>query len=287
VRSFKLYPDLQSIPNYIIIRYNMKQLIQIFFEVLGYQLSRIEKKNKRSSLEGAIEHVKKKFSPATIVDVGGAFGEVTEFCAQEFPNAKILTFEPLSEYRPALEKIARRNKNIKTFQFAVGSQVGEITFNVHDDLVGSSLFQEVEGAVVDGKPRTVPMITLDKVIKDESVASPYLIKVDVQGAELEVIKGASDVLKDTEVLILEVSLFAVFKSGPQFYDIVLAMKERGFICYDIIGNAYRPLDNSLWQVDLVFVKENGIFRQDHRYATEVQRMEQIKDFAMKKAQKLN
>ncbi len=56
------------------------------------------------------------------------------------------------------------------------------------------------------------------------------------------------------------------------------MKECGFVCYDIFGFQYRLLDNALSQVDMVFVKEKGLFRSDHSYATREQRAAQDAQF---------
>ena len=67
------------------------------------------------------------------------------------------------------------------------------------------------------------------------------------------------------------SLYKFFKGGPDYYDIVIFMRSRGFVVYDIFGLHYRPLDNALSQVDMVFVKEKGLFRKNHFYATKEQR----------------
>ena len=48
----------------------------------------------------------------------------------------------------------------------------------------------------------------------------YLIKVDVQGAELDVLRGAIETLNETELVILEVSMFEFMVNLPQFYDVV-------------------------------------------------------------------
>jgi hypothetical protein len=58
------------------------------------------------------------------------------------------------------------------------------------------------------------------------------------------------------------------------------MKERGFVLYDMLGYSYRLLDGAMSQVDLVFVKENGMFRKNHSYATREQREAQNKMFAL-------
>lgn len=94
-----------------------------------------------------------------------------------------------------------------------------------------------------------------------------MIKVDVQGAELDVLEGAQQALSEAEVIVLEVSLFEFMKGAPQFFDVVSYMKKHGFVAYDIIHGWNRPLDNALGQVDIFFVKENGMFRKDHSYST--------------------
>ena len=87
----------------------------------------------------------------------------------------------------------------------------------------------------------------------------------MQGAELKVLDGAKKVLEDTELVILEASLFQFYKDGPQFYDVITYMKERGFVVYDFCNGHNRPFDGALAQIDVVFVKENGPFRRYHGY----------------------
>ena len=140
--------------------------------------------------------------------------------------------------------------------------------HVHTEhLDGSSTLQEQMGAEFDGVARTVKAVTIDKVVADEGLEGPYLLKVDVQGAELEALDGARRVLADTELVLLEVSLFEFLRGSPQFFDVVSYMNDRGFVVYDIYGETSRPLDGALGQCDLAFVKSHGMFRNDHRYAT--------------------
>ena len=95
----------------------------------------------------------------------------------------------------------------------------------------------------------------------------------MQGAENIVLDGASDILADTEVVILEIQLFRFFIGGYDFYDIVTYMKRKGFCVCDIFGLVYRPLDEALASVDMVFVKEDGQFRKTHHWATPSQRQQ--------------
>jgi hypothetical protein len=137
-------------------------------------------------------------------------------------------------------------------------------------LNGSSLYKETMGTEVNGYERTVPMIKIDDVLNQKKLKGPYLIKTDVQGTELDVLEGGAQVLHEAEIISLEVSMFQFMKGAPEFYDVVVYMKEHGFVAYDIILGRNRPLDNALGQIDVVFVKENGQFRKDHSYATDKQ-----------------
>jgi hypothetical protein len=154
---------------------------------------------------------------------------------------------------------------------AASAHKGEVTFNVHADLYGSSLYREVEQSDVNGKPRTVPAVTLDDLFEEKQLEGPLLLKVDVQGAELDVLAGAKRMLRHVEYVVLETALFQFYDGGPQLADVVAFMKERGFVVYEIMDVLFRPLDGAMSQVDLAFVKENGIFRRSHAYATPQQR----------------
>ena len=108
---------------------------------------------------------------------------------------------------------------------------------------------------------------LDDIIKEKQLAGPYLIKIDTQGSELDVLEGAKEVLAETEAVALEASLFGFMKGAPQFFEVVEYMKKQGFVTYDIVTGWNRPLDGALGQVDVVFVKDSGMFRKNHCYST--------------------
>ncbi len=156
---------------------------------------------------------------------------------------------------------------------AAGESSGTVSLNVHaNQLDCSSLFREAEGTQVDGAPREVPMVTIDDVCEDRGVKGPYLLKVDVQGAELRVLSGAFRTLQQCDVVILEVTLFGTMIGGPQLADVVGYMQERGFVVYDLWGMLYRPLDGALAQVDMAFVPKHSNLRETHAFATPEQRM---------------
>jgi FkbM family methyltransferase len=229
----------------------------------------------RGSLAGVLQHAKNQgLAPKTIIDIGAAYGQFALRCRSVFPDAKYVLIEPLEEYAPFLEEVVATIPTAEYVRAAAASQQGQITINVHRDLVGSSLYLEQEDSSVNGVPRTVPTVTIDGLIHERKWHPPFLIKVDVQGAELDVLAGAKEALRSSEYVLLEVSFFEFFKDGPQFHDVIAFMKSQGFVTYDIYGLQHRPLDNALSQADLAFVRERGSFRERHYYATQEQREQQ-------------
>ena len=257
----------------------IRVVIRHLFNLLGFEIKKIQNNQwngyQRNSQEGAVVNIKSlNFNPDFIIDIGAAFGDVTRILKRHFPNSKVILIEALSEYESTLRIVKKELSDTDYIITAVGSNEGSITFNVHPDLVGSSLMNETEGKEADGIPRTVPCTTLDAIKNKYQLNGKGILKIDVQGAELEVLKGASDILKNIEVIFMEVSLLGLFVNGPQLSDVVDFMKKLGFVCYDIYGNQYRPLDGAACMIDMVFVKEDGFFRKFHHYATKEQRKQQ-------------
>ena len=252
----------------------IKKFISKVLDRFGYRICRsVSNTDGPSLLNRNIEDVlsqihKMGFLPATVIDVGVAYG--TPGLYERFPDAYFLLIEPLAEF---MECAQRWLDNVRgeLILAAASSRDGEVTINVHQDhLSGSSLLREQMGSEFDGLLRQVPSVRLDTITKQKNLSGPFLLKVDVQGAELDVLAGATEVLKETEFVILEASLFEFMKGGPLFSDVIAYMKMHGFVAYDIYGGTRRPLDDALGQVDIAFVKENGMFRNDSRYATAAQ-----------------
>ena len=118
--------------------------------------------------------------------------------------------------------------------------------------------------------RSVPVITLDDLVAERRTAGPYVVKVDVEGAELEVLGGAARVLRESELVLLEVSLFELVPGAPQLHDVVAWMHGHGFVVAALYNGHNRPLDGQLAQIDIAFVPESGRFRREHAYATAAQ-----------------
>jgi FkbM family methyltransferase len=251
----------------------VKSFFSRLVAMLGYE---IRSRTGRATLRGVLENAwRNGVRPASVLDVGAAYGQFTRTCASVFPQARHILVEPLEEYRPLLDAVCADIPGSLHVAAAAAAATasGEITINVHPDLVGSSAYLEDEDSDVNGVPRTVPTVTLDDLIRDTEAKPPFLIKVDVQGAELDVLEGAGGNLEAVDLVILEVSFFKFFKGAPQFATVIAYMEARGFVPYDVFGLSHRPVDGALAQADVAFVKADGPCRAHHHYATAQQRAE--------------
>ncbi len=240
---------------------------------------------RRATLEGVLEQVRSAgFVPGTAVDVGASFGTFTTAFRRIFPESDVVMIEPLAECRGHLEALASAAPVVRLVPLAAAGAPGPLTINVHADLVGSSLYLEAEETDVNGVPRQVEATTLDALAAGAPLRPPVLLKIDVQGAELDVLRGAERVLGATEVVLLEASFFRTFRGGPLFHQVVEHLAARGFVVYDVAGLQYRPLDGALSQVDLAFVRDDGSLRRHHGYATRAQRAEQDRRLAAAREQ---
>ena len=228
----------------------------------------------RTTLPGVLAQLRRcGFEPATVIDVGAAYGMWSAACHERFPTARFILIEPVEEYAPFLESHAAAWGGTY-LQAAAASTSGTRQINVHADLVGTSFFSETEGAEVDGTPRSVPSIQLDETCRELGATAPILMKLDVQGSELDVLEGATETLHLTEVIIMEVSFFGFFREAPSVVDVIASMADRGFVPYDILGLHHRPLDGALAQADVVFTRHDSGLRKIHSYATPQQRSDQ-------------
>ncbi|OGG11077.1 hypothetical protein A2Z00_01695 [Candidatus Gottesmanbacteria bacterium RBG_13_45_10] len=244
----------------------LKKAVKSVFRFCGLDVHRTGKhgEDRRTTLAEVLAHISRLgFGPKTVIDVGAGVGTFELY--KTFPIAKHLLIESLREFERDLKQISSKYKAEYVIA-AAGPRSGTTKINVHPDFFGSSIYKETDGSYVDGVSRKVPVVTIDALCKEKHLNGPYLIKVDVQGAERFVLDGAKKVFKKTEVFILEVHFFQFHINGPQFFDIVSYMKKHGFVVYDIFGGYNRPIDYALASVDMVFVKEDGNFRKIHSFA---------------------
>lgn len=212
----------------------------------------------RNSMLGSLNNIKKLgLNPKTVIDVGAALGTFELYSS--FPQAKHFLIEPVAENEPYLDKICQFLENAEYIIAAATSETTEVTLTVAPYLVHSSVAGDCITNPPDVSIRKIPGIPLDSLCKDKKLEPPYLLKIDVDGTEVDVLKGAVETLKSSEYVIIEVTLLR------QMYDVMKFMESQGFVAYDMVELGYRPIDNALWQCDMAFVKKDSHYRSDKGY----------------------
>ncbi|MDB6077682.1 MAG: methyltransferase, FkbM family [Akkermansiaceae bacterium] len=248
----------------------MKSLLKSMLRGAGYELRRREAPPSAGGLQRPVgdfgcllEDLRARgFAPRAILDGGANSGGWSRLAKSIFPGADCYLFEPQEEMRVSLEEFCRDFPDSKYFLAGVGAVPGELELNVYDDLVGSSFVSKpTADPRSPAKVRRVPICTVDEMVASGKIPQPELIKLDVQGFELEVLRGAAQVLPKAELAILEVSLFHFEPAWPILHEVVAFMAARGFVTYDFAGYRRRPLDGALGQTDICFAREDGELRQ--------------------------
>ena len=209
--------------------------------------------------------------PRTIFDVGVATG--TNGLYGVFEDVRYVLVEPLEESRPFMDELVRAYPGSIAVHAAAGRTAGEAEFVVDPTLSGSSFLLKPKL----GEVRTVPVVTIDGLVESHGLEGPYILKLDVQGFELEVLAGAERTLTQTQAVIAEASLWADRKRAEmaRLIDLMTFFDARGFVLYDVAQIVRRKLDDAITEMDLVFCPADSPLRQTFRYKSEDQKRDLI------------
>ncbi len=183
-----------------------------------------------------------------------------------FPDSRVLMVEAQEGKRPLLERaVAESRGRLELAVSLLGAEHGrEVDFSEME--TGSSVFAEASHF-----PRSVvrkPLTTLDHLLAAKpDWQSPHCLKLDTQGYELEVLKGARATLARVDVVLMEVSFVQINAGCPLCADVVAFMAEAGFRPFDFCSQIRRR-DGVLWQADLLFIRRDGAVRIDPRLTPE-------------------
>jgi FkbM family methyltransferase len=203
-----------------------------------------------------------KFTPDRIFDVGAYSGEFSKLCRRQWPLAKLICFEVLPHRVQELRRWCEQDGKAVVIESLLGAEAkNAVPF--HEMETASSVFEEHIAQVAP--VRFYPMQTIDEIVASTEFEAPNFLKLDVQGYELEVLKGAQRTLSQVSVVLAEVNLIDIHKGAPLLDELLLFMRDKGFVTYDICGLARRPLDKALWQADFIFVPRDSTLRANKRW----------------------
>lgn len=190
------------------------------------------------------------FMPTGAIDAGAHRGDWTHDLWSVWPGCPVMLVEPQPDCRAALEKLAGRVPGSSVVPAALSSEPGRANFRLGGS--GSAICEDSDGSV----DIVVEKTTLRQLLDQFGEFRPNLIKLDLQGHELEALKGADDI-GIFEVIILEISVLRIGEV-PIFYEVDRYLESNGYRLYDVIPQWYRPLDGALWQIDAVYVNHSSL-----------------------------
>jgi FkbM family methyltransferase len=202
---------------------------------------------------------KRGLSPQTIVDVGAFRGDWSRLAKQIWPNSNLIMIEPNQENKILLAGIAN-GLDAKLICELLGAEDDRV---VDFKVMGSGSSIMGERSAVPRTTETRQLRTLDSLLTN--VEQPALLKIDAQGYELEILKGALTVLPAFEAVLLEIAVIEINEGAPILHEVIAFMKKLGFVAYDILEIHRRPLDRALNQVDILFIRENSRLIADKRH----------------------
>lgn len=181
-------------------------------------------------------------SPQSIIDVG--VGRGTPFLYEAFPDAYYLFVDPLSEYQETINTLLTTYSG-EYVQVALGARAEQSIIHVDPKrLQLSSLCQRTQLTATPGllERRQIVVEPLDQLIRLRDIPKPFGIRINTQGFELEVLKGATASLCHTSFILVDVSIAARFENSYTFSELISFLEARGFQLFDILDVA-RPREN--------------------------------------------
>jgi FkbM family methyltransferase len=189
---------------------------------------------------------------ATVIDVGANKGQFAVYARIRWPNARLICFEPLPEPRAKLARVTRGQAEIH--HCALGAEPGEGRMHLATRTDSSSLLalgdrQKTIFGMDESGELSVPIQRLDACLTPP-LLRPILLKIDVQGFELEVLKGAAHLLPHLDAVYVEASYVELYEGQALHQDVERFLIEAGFLMkgrYNIHVHHNEPV-----QADLLF-----------------------------------
>ncbi len=155
-----------------------------------------------------------------------------------------------------MQQIAEKYPNVHIYNVGASNRNGKFRASSRDKLLNVVMAKAKPGWT----ETVLPVLTCDHIVKDAGLPPPYLYKLDTDSHECEVLEGSSETLKHTDLCIVEVNVFNMFRNRFTPNDMWSALQRHGFTLMDIAGCGYNE-QGLLRTADLMFVHEDSeLFR---------------------------
>lgn len=229
---------------------------------LGYQKNNnqpVENYSKNKLLNNFFNILQQiNFIPTHIVDVGANHGTWTREALRYFPETFYTLLEPQQQMRVSIADITQTNPKVTFNAVGAGSKAGKFMFTIVDRDDSCNFLYTAEEASRRGFSQVeVSVVTLNEFLPGLHLPVPEIIKIDAEGLDLEVLKGADHFFGITEIFMVEAGVMNK-GFGNSVLKLMDFMDQQGYRLYDLT-DLNRPLKiNVLWLVEMVFIKKDGM-----------------------------
>lgn len=245
----------------------LKRFFKFPFTVAGYDIRR--KSHIGLDLINDIKAIYGDNAPRVIFDVGAHQGQTAQMLARAFPEAQIHSFEPAPETFEILQREVSALKTVRSVHSALGRIEGTGSLNINRSTATNSMLRR--GQVDDNavaeliqpvSTSTVRVQTVDGYCESGGIGVVDLLKMDVQGFEIEVLGGAHTLLAQSRVCLIycEVAFQGIYEGQPLFEDVYREVTKHGFRLVDLYGHVRARFHAINW-CDALFVEPKALSKR--------------------------
>lgn len=240
---------------------HLKRLIHLMFQVCGYDFLRYTENNFVSLRRARIIQAQKI---TLVLDVGASEGTYPLELRQSGYRGRIISFEPLSDSFRILQQHADEDSLWSCENVAVGDSDEMIEINISGHITSSSILPiskshlaAMPSSVTVSKEK-VKMVRLDSCSALFGRNENIYLKIDVQGFEKHVLEGATETLKQTRAIELELSLVPMYEGGCLWAEMLDYLSDLGFAIASVEPVFFDPRTGKLLQIDGIFVRADNV-----------------------------
>jgi FkbM family methyltransferase len=225
---------------------------------------------RRGRVAAAVEHERllQSLDCATVVDIGanrGQFALVSRHC---FPNARIFSFEPLAKPQDSFRTVLGNDPLVMLYPVAIGEESGkkEMHVSAMDDSSSLLPITPLQSQLYTGTQEVgTEVVTVAKLadyIQPDDIRRRALLKIDVQGFEVQALRGCQPLLREFDFVYVECSFVELYRGQALVDDVIAYLSENRFRLQGVYNLSYDPSGWAI-QADLLFVPkaENDVARQ--------------------------
>lgn len=201
---------------------------------LGFELVRSDWAY-RAGLRPDVRQLLDQIRPKTVFDVGANKGQFYRWLRESVGyRGRIVSFEPIPSLGDELRAMQKHDSDWSVESVALGARPGELRLNVSrrsdfssfrsPNATGRELFPLSETA----QTISVPVSTLDDYVTRGALEGPYLLKLDTQGFDSEVLKGAAHTLPQCRAVLCELSVIQIYDGQPDWKSMIELLNAQGF-----------------------------------------------------------